>query len=139
MLRQLCFWCNCLAGDKGVGDGGMVSMTARASVLQEPVPNPAMLMIQIRQGLCQVCVFWTEELGVFLGKIFLYQQRNERFGLPCPENKETKLHLRWSHPSYCISPVKSGERNPSHWEFDLELLLSLNLYTFFSQRGWKVS
>lgn len=39
-----------------------------------------MLMKQIGQDLRPVCAFWTEELDVFLGKIFLYQQHK---GLDC--------------------------------------------------------
>lgn len=46
-------------------------MTARASVLQEPVPNPATPMMRIGQDLCRACAFWTEGLGAFLGKIFI--------------------------------------------------------------------
>lgn len=48
-----------------------------------------MLMMQVGQDPRRVCAFWTGELDVFLGKIFLYQQHKETFGLPRLENKET--------------------------------------------------
>lgn len=44
--------------------------------LQEP---PATLLMPKGQDLCPLCAFWVEELAVFSGKIFPYQQCNERF------------------------------------------------------------
>lgn len=100
---QMWMWCNsstfggrkCLAGDKAVRDGDVVSVTAPASALLEPVPNSAVLMMQIGPDLCRVCAFWAEKLGVFLGKTFLYQQSNERFGLLCLENEEAVFLCLW--------------------------------------------
>lgn len=44
--------------------------------LQEP---PATLLMQKGQDLCPLGAFWAEELAAFSGKIFPYQQPNERF------------------------------------------------------------
>lgn len=63
----------------------MVSMTARASVLQEPVPNPD---DADRAGSVPSLCFLDRGTCCVLRKN-IYQQRNEGFRLPGLENKET--------------------------------------------------